>query len=730
MGWFEKQVKQRKELDQQAFEESFFNAAEAVLGERTASRMSYERIITRQAIEDILKYYHYKPVETPKSVKTQEEQLEYCLRPHGIMRRNVQLDKGWYRNSYGPVLAFLKEDGVPVAILPKKITGYAYTDPRTGRRVNLNGKTAQLFEAEAFCFYRPLPQQAIGLPELIRYMKECLSLSDYALICLAALAATAVGMMIPRITKALTGPVLQSGKVSALVSAAICLVCVAVVHSLIGSVSGLLTQRLNTKASVSVEAAIIMRVMSLPAPFFREHSAGELTRRIQSINTLSSLIISILFSSGLSSVFSLLYIRQIFRFAPTLALPSVIIILITVLLSVATSLLQIRISKRRMELDARQSGLAYAMITGVQKIKLSGAEKRIFSRWMNLYAEGAKLTYNPPMFLQINGVLQLGIALISNILLYGLAAGSGVDVSSYLAFNAAYGSLMGAFMALAGLALQAASVKPILEMAEPILKAEPETSERREIVTAISGAIELNNVFFRYGENMPYIVNDLSLKIRAGEYIAIVGRTGCGKSTLMRLMLGFEKPERGAIYYDNRDLKDLDLGSLRRKIGVVAQNGGLFQGDIFSNIVISAPDLSLQDAWAAAEAADIAEDIRAMPMGMQTVISEGQGGISGGQKQRLMIARAIAPRPKLLMFDEATSALDNKTQKQVSEALDQMGCTRIVIAHRLSTIRNCDRILFLDQGRIVEDGTYEELIARGGLFAELVERQRLDQRPA
>ncbi len=730
MGWFEKQVKQRKELDQQAFEESFFHAAEAVLGERTASRMSDERIITRQAIEDILKYYHYKPVEIPKSVKTQEEQLEYCLRPHGIMRRNVQLDKGWYRNSYGPVLAYLKEDGVPVAILPKKITGYAYTDPRTGRRVNLNGKTAQLFEAEAFCFYRPLPQQAIGLPELIRYMKECLSLSDYALICLAALAATAVGMMIPRITKALTGPVLQSGKVSALVSAAICLVCVAVVHSLIGSVSGLLTQRLNTKASVSVEAAIIMRVMSLPAPFFREHSAGELTRRIQSINTLSSLIISILFSSGLSSVFSLLYIRQIFRFAPVLALPSVIIILITVLLRVATSLLQIRISKRRMELDARQSGPASPMITGVQNIKLSGAEKRIFSRWMNLYAEGAKLTYNPPMFLQINGVLQLAIALISNILLYGLAAGSGVDVSSYLAFNAAYGSLMGAFMALAGLALQAASVKPILEMAEPILKAEPETSERREIVTAISGAIELNNVFFRYGENMPYIVNDLSLKIRAGEYIAIVGRTGCGKSTLMRLMLGFEKPERGAIYYDNRDLKDLDLGSLRRKIGVVAQNGGLFQGDIFSNIVISAPDLSLQDAWAAAEAAGIAEDIRAMPMGMQTVISEGQGGISGGQKQRLMIARAIAPRPKLLMFDEATSALDNKTQKQVSEALDQMGCTRIVIAHRLSTIRNCDRILFLDQGRIVEDGTYEELIARGGLFAELVERQRLDQRPA
>ena len=276
------------------------------------------------------------------------------------------------------------------------------------------------------------------------------------------------------------------------------------------------------------------------------------------------------------------------------------------------------------------------------------------------------------------------------------------------------------------IALQLSEVKPMLEMAEPFLAAEPETADNKEMVTSISGAIELNNVFFRYAENAPYIVNDLSLKIRAGEYIAIVGKTGCGKSTLMRLLLGFEKPERGAIYYDNKDMNSLDLCSLRRKIGAVTQNGGLFQGDIYSNIVISAPELTLNDAWEAAEIAGIAEDIRNMPMGMQTMVSEGQGGISGGQKQRLMIARAIAPKPKLLMFDEATSALDNRTQKQVSEALDRMGCTRIVIAHRLSTIKNCDRILVLDQGKIIEDGNYDELIQKGGFFAELVERQRLD----
>ena len=194
----------------------------------------------------------------------------------------------------------------------------------------------------------------------------------------------------------------------------------------------------------------------------------------------------------------------------------------------------------------------------------------------------------------------------------------------------------------------------------------------------------------------------------------------------MRLLLGFEKPERGAIYYDGKDINSLDLCSLRRKIGSVIQSGGLFQGDIFSNIIISAPHLTLDEAWEAAETAGIADDIRAMPMGMNTLISEGHGGISGGQKQRLMIARAVAHKPKILMFDEATSALDNKTQRQVSEALDSMGCTRIVIAHRLSTIRHCDRILVLDGGKVTEEGTYEELIAQNGYFASLVERQRLD----
>ena len=255
-------------------------------------------------------------------------------------------------------------------------------------------------------------------------------------------------------------------------------------------------------------------------------------------------------------------------------------------------------------------------------------------------------------------------------------------------------------------------------------------SQGKQVITRLSGGLELNNVSFRYKEGTPLVIDNLSLKIRPGQYIAIVGATGCGKSTLMRLLLGFETPQKGAVYYDGKDLSTIDLKSLRQKIGVVMQNGKLFSGDIYSNITISAPQLTMDQAWEAAEMAGIADDIRRMPMGMHTLISEGSGGVSGGQRQRLMIARAIAPKPKILMFDEATSALDNITQKRVSQSLNGLKCTRIVIAHRLSTIRQCDRILVLDKGRIAEDGTYDELLALNGRFAELVERQRLDAAPA
>ena len=726
MGWFEKQIKQRDDLDQQLFEDSFFRVAGIVTGERTAERYSDERIITGEAIEEILKYFHFKPAEIPKSVKDPDEIIDYCLRPHGLMRREVNLTEGWYKDSFGPILAFMKDGGEPVSVLPGKFHGYYFTDKKTGKKVKVNKKTAALLADKGYCFYKPLPMRKLGIRDLFLYMKGCLAANDAMLIVISTLAVTLIGMVVPKITKALTGSVVTSGSGAMLISIAICLLCTSLSSQLISSIRGMYMSRVQSKTSLGIQASMMMRVMSLPTSFFRKYSPGEMTSRSTAVNSLCDMLLGTVMSTGLTSLMSLLYITQIFSFAPALLVPSLLIIIVTVVFSFVSSLVQIRLSKKTMEHEASASGLEFAMISGIQKIKLSGAEKRVFARWANMYAEGSKYTYDPPVFIKINSVITTAISLISTIILYFIAVESNVDQSSYFAFSSAYGQVMGAFSSLAGIALTAAKIKPTLDMAKPFLEAEPETSDNREIVTKLSGSIELNNVYFRYNDSTPYIVNNMSLKIKAGEYVAIVGRTGCGKSTLMRLLLGFEKPEKGAIYYDSRDINKLDLCSLRRKIGSVMQSGGLFQGDIYSNIVISAPELGLNDAWEAAEKAGIADDIRQMPMGMQTLVGEGQGGISGGQKQRLMIARAIAPKPKILMFDEATSALDNKTQKQVSEALDAMGCTRIVIAHRLSTIKHCDRILVLNEGMIIEDGTYDELLEKGGYFAELVERQRID----
>ncbi|MBQ3276110.1 MAG: NHLP bacteriocin export ABC transporter permease/ATPase subunit [Oscillospiraceae bacterium] len=726
MGWFDEQIRQRKLSDQEVFEDSIIRMASAVLGRQSAGALSDERIVTKAAIDDILKYYHFKSTEIPDSITDPDEQLEYCLRPKGLMRRNVKLEKGWYKDAFGPMLAFRAGDGLPVALLPKPFSGYWFKDPETGAKTSVSRKTAELFDEDAVCFYQPMPLKKLGIPDLVVYLKNCLNTGDYVLIVVLTLLVTLFGMPMLNITRLLTSYVLESGNTTLLIGTAVFMVCAILSAQLISTVRELMMNRIQIKTSLSVEAAMMMRLMNLPANFFRSFSSGELSERFSAVNQLCDLLLGSVFSLGLTSLSSLLYIPRIFHYAPALVIPALAIILVSLGFTIVTTFAQMRISKEAMERGARETGMSFALISGVQKIKLAGAEKRAFARWANVYSQTAELNYNPPMFLKANTAIATAISLAGTILMYYLAVKTRISPSEYITFNVAYGMVSGAFASLTGVALSVARIKPIMQMAEPILKAEPESSETKSMVTSLKGNIELSNVYFRYTENMPYVVDGMSLKIKAGEYIAIVGTTGCGKSTLLRLLLGFETPEKGAIYYDGKDMSKLDLRSLRRKMGVVTQDGSLFQGDIFSNIVISAPQLTLDDAWEAAETAGIADDIRAMPMGMQTVISEGQGGISGGQKQRLMIARAVAPKPRILMFDEATSALDNRTQKQVSDALDKLKCTRIVIAHRLSTIKNCDRILVLDKGRIMEDGTYDELIEKNGFFAELVARQRLD----
>ena len=728
MGWFDEQIRARKKNDDDAFAEAFANMASAITGKKGAA-LNSDRAATKSAIDEILKYYHVKSREIPESITDRNEQLEYLMRPYGIMRRTVKLEGTWYRDAVGAMLGVLRESGKVVALLPAGLSGYSYYDYETGKRRRINRRRALLFEEEAVAFYKPFPLKKMSLSSLAKYIVQSLSASDLVLISLATLALSLVGMIAPALNKLLFGRVLESQSVRLLAGIAVFSVCVSVSTLLINAVKNMITARIETKLNIWVEAATMMRVMSLPADFFKTYSAGELSSRTSQVGALCRMLVSTVLSAGLTSVFSLIYISQIFAYAPTLVVPALIIILVTVVFSVVSSLVQMKLSTQQMELSGKESGMTYSLITGIQKIRLAGAEKRAFARWGNLYARSASLEYGPPLFIELNSVISLAISLAGTLVMYSLSVKSGISVADYYAFDTAYGMVSGAFMSLAGIALTAAQIKPVLTMVKPFFDAVPEVSDGKQVLTRLSGGIELNNVSFGYSDSMPPVIDNLSLKIRPGQYVAIVGKTGCGKSTLMRLLLGFEHPKKGAIYYDGRDLEKIELRSLRRRIGVVMQNGKLFQGDIYSNIVISAPWLSRQDAWDAAELAGIADDIRSMPMGMDTMISEGAGGISGGQRQRLMIARAIAPKPKILMFDEATSALDNLTQKKISQSLDSLKCTRIVIAHRLSTIRQCDRIIVLDQGKIIEDGRYQELIEKNGFFAELVARQRLDSVP-
>ena len=726
MGWFDEQIKDRMRADNEAFEDSFVRAAGIIMGSRLSAAMNDQRQAATDAIGEILKAYHIKPREVPDSITDMNETLEYLMRPHGIMRRNVSLEKGWYKDASGPMIGTLKDGGDIVALIPSGMSGYLIVNPKAGSRIKAGRNNEELLDNEAIAFYKPFPSKKIGIGGLLKYIAENITSADIALIVTATLVVTLIGFLTPKLNEILFSDIIESGSTRALGAIGIFIICVSLSSLMLTTVKEMLVSRLTSRVGVTVQAAAMMRILSLPADFFMDYGSGELANRARYIDLLVERLLQVIFTTGLTSLFSLAYISQIFTYAPALVAPAMFVIISTLVISVISAFVQVRISREQMELASKESGMSYALISGIQKIKLSGAEKRAFARWGKAYSDSVKLLYDPPTFLKVNTALTLAITLAGTVMIYYSAAKSGVSVSEYYAFNVAYGMVSGAFTLLAGIALQAAQIGPILEMASPILTTEPEVAEEKQVVERLMGGIELNNVTFTYNENMPNVLDGLSLKISPGQYVAIVGKTGCGKSTLMRIMLGFEKPQRGGVFYDGRDIERMDLKSLRRKIGSVMQSGKLFTGDLYSNIVINNPRLTLDEAWEAAEMAGFADDIRSMPMGMFTMVSEGQGGISGGQRQRLLIARAIAPKPRILMFDEATSALDNITQKIVSESLEKLKCTRIVIAHRLSTIKQCDRIIVLDKGHIIEDGSYDELIAKNGFFAELVERQRVD----
>ncbi len=721
MNCFEEQIEACRKNDEEAIKNAYQSAVNAVVGE------SFSFYEAESAISTILSYYKIKDVKISDKITDENERIAEICRVSGLMRRKVKLTEGWYKNAFGAFLCCLKDTNEYVAVIPDKFGKYVFYDTASHRERRLNRKTEKLLSVNALCFYRSFPRCKLTFGDVIKFAVSSLNAVDYIITFILLGVATALGLLMPKLSSYLFSQVISEGDVTLLFSTVTFIVALSISILFLDSVKTLFNNRISVKIDATMQNASMIRVLSLPTEFFRQYSTGELSMRMELINSVFSGVIITCFGTVLSGVFSIAYITQIFRFTPSLVVPSVCVIAANILFSLYATIRQTKIARMQMEAASKANGKSVAIISGIQKIKMSGSEKRMFAGFSEDFSKQAKLLYNPPFFNKYSTVIATAISIVGTLAIYYVALKGNIRVADYYAFQTSYGMITAAFTGFATIALEIANLKPSMEMIKPILETLPEDVSNTYSVSKLSGNIEMNNVSFKYSDNSVNVIDDFSLQIKSGEYVAIVGKTGCGKSTLIRLLLGFEKPQHGSIYYDNMDLNTLDKRSLRRKIGTVMQDDKLFCGEIYSNIVICAPTLTMTDAWEAAEIAGVADDIRNMPMGMHTVITEGGGGISGGQRQRLAIARAIAPKPKILIFDEATSALDNITQKKVSEALDKLNCTRIVIAHRLSTIRHCDRILVMDKGKIVEEGTYEELVDRQGIFSELVDRQRLDK---
>jgi ATP-binding cassette subfamily C protein len=611
-----------------------------------------------------------------------------------------------------------------VALVPGAGRRYLFCDPVTGTQAPLTPDQAAALEPFAYTFFRAFPDRAISALEVLRFGLRG-STRDLVTILLTGIALGLLGLTVPIVTGVVFDSIIPAADQFKLLQLTLALVVGALATAAFQLVRGIATLRIETRMNIATQGAVWDRLLNLPAPFFRQYSAGDLAARVAGIDAIRQTLTGITISSLLTGVFSLFNFGLLFAYDARLGLIATGLVLAASAVTFAAGYFSLRYARLLTTIQARIAGLLLQLVSGIARLRVAGAEGRAFVVWAEQFTTQRRLAFRASMIGNGLEVFNAAFPTVALIAIFAAIATGGPELRStgtVLAFIAAFSGLLAAALNVSASILDVLRIIPLFDNARPILETAPEVDLSRADPGDLSGAIEVSHVSFRYRADTPAILHDVSIEAQPGDFIAIVGPSGSGKSTLMRLLLGFETPESGSIYYDGQDLATLDLQALRSQIGVVLQSGKLMPGDIFSNIVGSSL-LTLDDAWEAAELAGLADDIREMPMGMQTVISEGGSTFSGGQRQRLMIARAIVSKPRILLFDEATSALDNHTQAIVSASLEQLQATRIVIAHRLSTIMYADRIYVVDAGRVVQHGSYAELANQPGVFQDLIRRQ-------
>jgi len=650
--------------------------------------------------------------------------LENILRASGVKARKVILKDEWWKNDSGPLLCFYKKNKTPVAILPKSPTSYELIDIINKKNIKVDEKISQELEPFGYTFYRPFPQKKLTAKDLLKFGIYNIK-KEIFIIFLIGICGSLLGLLTPIFTGIIFDTIIPEAALGQLFQIAFILISCALATLFFEITRATALLRVEGKADYSLQAAIWDRLINLPVPFFRNYSAGELARRSMGIDAIRQIMSGVTVQAILSSIFSLFYWGLLFYYNVGLAIIGTLLGLILVVTTFLIGYIGIRYHQEINSLNNKISGMIYQFLSGIPKLRITGTEVNAFYIWSKLFAQqrrlNKKLTFTQNIMKTFNSVFPL----LSMICIFSwviFKVGNGLTTGQFLAFNSAYTSFQNALLQMSMALVMSLNIIPLYNNLKPIVQTLPEIVETKEHPGDLSGDIEVSHVFFKYNPEGPYILKDISLKIDPGEFVAIVGESGSGKSTLFRILLGFERPEKGKIFYDGKDLEMLDVLELRKQLGVVLQNAKLLQGTIFDNIVGSG-NYTINDAWEAAKMAGCYEDIQNMPMKMHTMVPAGGGNLSGGQRQRIIIARALIKKPRIIFFDEATSALDNKTQAIVTESLENMKITRVVIAHRISTIINADRIYCLDKGVIVESGTYEELMANKGFFYKLAKRQ-------
>ena len=685
----------------------------------------------------------------PETVKRLDQLslIRRLAKKGGMELRLVKLKAGWHTGDCGVMIGYYdkKNDGgktsEPVLLKPETPESYLMVTKENPGGIPVTDEIAARLSTDALLFYAGLPAKVLSKIDLLKFMLRQSWHTDTKTVIAVSLLAGIIPLITPIITETMFSDIIPILDRKGLATVTQVAMVAGFTTAALTAVRSVAILRFSSKVCMAAEAAIMSRVLSLPVGFFRRLTSGELAGRMMGLSQLQMLLsnetVGVIFAF-VCSFWSLCLMCWY-----SMKLTGVAVGLWIIYLAVSAFILSrlIRAEQRETIAQNKTSGILAQIFTGLVKFRIKGAESQAYRLWGKAFAAEWQENYTVRWQKNYNAILSAVEPILLALAVYyvGLkelaegtgSSGTGIEIfgaaepmttAKFIAFQAAYAAFNTSLNAVIPVIEEMSVMYPVLENLKPILETEPESGEEKIEADTLSGALEVKNLTFSYGEDTPNVLNDISFRIAAGEHVAIVGKSGCGKSTLIRLLLGFESPKSGAVYYDGQDLSELSLTSVRSQLGVVLQNGQLMTGDIFHNIV-GTHDLTLDDAWEAAEAAGVADDIREMPMQMNTVVSEGSTNISGGQRQRILIARALAMKPAIIICDEATSALDNRTQAIVTESLDRLNATRIVVAHRLSTIRHADRILVLDGGRIAESGTFDELVAKGGLFASFVKRQ-------